>query len=113
MSIALSFKHIPLEENPEIINRPFGGLGVLSRVPGSVPTAETIIKKLVVLPKTKFLLASCILASSICISSLSFATLEWLGLISVAHPLFWLPIAIGTFGIAGSNYIYLRRTWLG
>ena len=54
------------------------------------------------------MLTSLVFASVICLGSFFFFVTELGGVLHVARPLFWLPISVGTFGIAGSNYIYLK-----
>lgn len=68
---------------------------------------ETFIEK-----KIERLLLSCISSSAICLISLIMTFVEITGLLAIAHPLFWLPITFGSLGVAGSNYIYLRRLWV-
>lgn len=59
--------------------------------------------------KHRSLVVSAAVASAICIVSATLSALEFAAVVTVAHPLFWLPIAIGSLGVAGSAMIYLRR----
>jgi hypothetical protein len=61
--------------------------------------------------KSLQLLISSALAFGICIACLILAFVRQVGLVSLAPASFWIALAIGTFGVAGSNYIYLRRLW--
>jgi len=61
--------------------------------------------------KVRRLLLSCILSSSLCLISLGFGLGDAAGLFTVIHPMFWFPIAAGSFGVSGSNFIYLRHLW--
>ncbi len=53
-------------------------------------------------------MSSLVVASAICFAAVLLFGAELTGMVRIAHPLFWLPIAVGTFGIAGSNYIYCK-----
>ena len=55
--------------------------------------------------KTAHRRISCVLASVICLISLVLTMLEFVGVVKIVHPLFWLPIVTGSLGVAGSTYI--------
>jgi hypothetical protein len=59
--------------------------------------------------KRRLLQVSLVLASSICLTALALTALEAASVVAIAHPLFWFPMAIGSFGVAGSNFIHLHR----
>ncbi|HYM09190.1 MAG TPA: hypothetical protein VEU62_00585, partial [Bryobacterales bacterium] len=53
--------------------------------------------------KKTTVLTSLVLASTLCFASAALCIAELTGF-HLIHPLFWLTISAGTFGIAGSNY---------
>lgn len=61
--------------------------------------------------KLQLLIRSCVSASTISLTSLFLGCGELAHLFQIAHPLFWFAIASGSFGVAGSNFIYLKRLW--
>ena len=58
--------------------------------------------------KKNQLFVSWILSSVICLGAYIMALLEFVGAVKVIHPLFWLPIATASLGVAGSTYMQLR-----
>jgi hypothetical protein len=58
------------------------------------------------------LLRSCIAASALCLTTFTLGFGELIGIWHLTHPLFWFPIAIGSFGVAGPTYISLKRRWI-
>jgi hypothetical protein len=55
-----------------------------------------------VLTKRRELLVSAILFSGICLGSVTV-------ILFGGNPLFWTPIALGSFGVCGSSVLYLRQ----
>jgi hypothetical protein len=50
-------------------------------------------------------LRSCVLATALCTTALALTAVEYLGVCRMIHPLFWVPIALAAFGVAGSTYM--------
>lgn len=59
--------------------------------------------------RLKVLVLSCFLAGTISLISIVFSGLDYMGIVHSASYLFWLSVASGSFGVAGSSVIYARR----
>jgi hypothetical protein len=69
--------------------------------------SNTAVKK-----KSLQLLRSCALSSAVCLFATAMgiaAAVSGTCAVILAPPLFWAPIAVASLGVAGSNYIYLKR----
>jgi hypothetical protein len=59
--------------------------------------------------KRRQLMVSFVVSAIITLVAFFLGLIELVGLWRFAHPLFWFPLAVGAFGVAGSTRIYLRR----
>src|SRR5205809_3120556 len=59
--------------------------------------------------KMQWILLSCILSSAMLLTSVLCAVAAFFSVVTILTTKFWLTISAGSFGVAGSNFIYLRR----
>jgi len=105
-------KYFPQEVMPGGLRQPGEGMAGPPRQEELTIRPEEVLQALNAKKgKSLKLVTSCILAAAICLFSLVACILSLVDIWDVGDPLLWSVVISGSFGVAGSNYLYLRRLW--